>query len=112
MVASRAFLALLNDPATTATGRARLLDGSTAKGPFTWLRRLPIPPSDPCDTPFFAFQVPQHFPVALALDLLLSPPTQGEGNITRCTACATLPNPWVTPLLSLVTGTSCHAPTA
>ena len=64
VVASRAFLALLNDPATTPTGRARLLDGSAAKGPFTWLRRLPIPSSDPCDTPFFAFQVPQHFPVA------------------------------------------------
>ena len=93
VVASRAFLALLNDPATTATGRARLLDGSAAQGPFAWLRRLPIPSSDAGDTPLFAFQNPQHFPVALALDLLLSPPTQGEGNITRCTACATVTQP-------------------
>ena len=99
VVTSRAFLVLLNDPATTATGRARLLDGSSAKGPFSWLRRLPIPSSDPCDTPFFAFQVPQHFPVALALDLLLSPPTQGEGNIIRCTACATVAQPLGHPLI-------------
>ena len=99
VVASRAFLVLLNDPVTTATGRARLLDGSSAKGPFTWLRRLPIPSSDPGDTPFFAFQVPQHFPVALALDLLLSPPTQGEGTILRCTACATVAQPLGHPLV-------------
>jgi hypothetical protein len=47
----------------------------------------------------FAFQVPQDFPVALALDLLLSPPTQMEGNITRCTACATVAQPLGYPLV-------------
>ncbi len=53
------------------TGRARLLDGSNARGPFSWLRRLPIPTSDADETPFFAFENPNHFPIALALDLLL-----------------------------------------
>ena len=72
---------------------------SNAKGPFTWLRRLPVPSGDPCDTPFFAFQLPDHFPVALALDLLLLPPTQGVGNITRCTACATVTQPLGHPLV-------------
>ena len=109
VVVSRAFLVLLNDPATTPTGRARPLDGSNAKGPFTWLRRLP---DVPCDTPFFAFQIPDHFPVALALDLLLLPPTQGVGNITRCTACATVTQPLGHPLVGpgdRQSGTSSHA---
>ena len=81
-IVSRAFLVLLNDPATTPTGRARLLDGSKlCQGPLHLAsapRRLPVPSGDPCDTPFFAFQIPDHFPVALALDLLLLPPTQGH----------------------------------
>jgi hypothetical protein len=99
VVASRAFLTLLNDPTTTPTGRARLLDGSVPKGPSTWLRRIPIPSNDALHTPLFAFQVPQHFPIALALDLLLLPPTQGEGNITRCTACCTTAQPLGYPLV-------------
>ena len=45
------------------------------------------------------FQLPDHFPVALALDLLLLPPTQGVGNITRCTACATVTQPLGHPLV-------------
>ena len=81
-IVSRAFLVLLNDPATTPTGRARLLEGSKlCQGPLHLAsapRRLPVPSGDPCDTPFFAFQIPDHFPVALALDLLLLPPTQGH----------------------------------
>jgi hypothetical protein len=77
VVASHAFLRLFNDPTTTATGRARLLDGSVPKGPSTWLRRLPIPSIDALRTPFFAFQDPRHFPIALAIDLLLLPPVQG-----------------------------------
>ena len=119
VVVSRAFLVLLNDPDTTPTGRARLLDGSNAKGPFTWLRRLP---DVPCDTPFFAFQIPDHFPVALALDLLLLPPTQGVGNVTRCIACATVSQPLGHPLVGpgdrhfvscphgIRLHTSCHDP--
>ena len=94
VVVSRAFLVLLNDPDTTPTGRARLLDGSNAKGPFTWLRRLPVPSGDPCDTPFFAFQIPDHFPVALALDLLLLPPThEGVGTTSHLAAPPAPPSP-------------------
>jgi len=99
VVASHAFLRLFNDPSTTATGRARLLDGSVPKGPSTWLRRIPTPSHDALRTPLFAFQVPQHFPIALAIDLLLLPPAQGEGNLTRCTACCTVAEPLGHPLV-------------
>ena len=93
VVESHAFFSLLDDQRTTPTGRARLLDGSNARGPFSWLRRLPIPTSDANDTPFFAFENPDHFPIALALDLLLPPPVQGKGSITTCSACATIDQP-------------------
>ena len=102
VVESFAFLSLYDDLHTTPTGRARLLDGSNSRGPFggpfSWLRRLPIPTLDACETPFFAFTNPEHFPIALALDLLLPPPTQGRGHITACSACATVAHPGGKPL--------------
>ena len=98
VVESLAFLSLYDDLHTTPTGRARLLDGSNSRGPFSWLRRLPIPTLDACETPFFAFTNPEHFPIALALDLLLPPPTQGRGLITACSACATVAHPGGKPL--------------
>ncbi len=114
VVASLAFLTLFNAPNTTSTGRARLLDSSAPKGPSTWLRRIPFPSNDALRTPLFAFQVPQHFPIALAIDLLLLPPAQGEGNITRCTACCTVAEPLGHPLVgpgeNQATATLCTAP--
>ena len=49
-------------------------------------------------TPFFAFTNPEHFPIALALDLLLPPPAQGRGHFTACSACATIAHPGGKPL--------------
>ena len=104
VVASRAFLSLYHSPSTTPTGRARLLDGSVARGPFSFWRRLSDPdPSLPHD-PFFAFADPAHFPVALAFDLLLRPPVPGEadGPDVVCTACH--PPPYPTPPPSILPG--------
>ena len=98
VVESLAFLSLYDALHTTPTGRARLLDGSNSRGPFSWLRRLPIPTLDACETPFFAFTNPEHFPIALALDLLLPPPAQGRGHFTACSACATIAHPGGKPL--------------
>ena len=79
VVASRAFLRLLHSPHTTPTGRARLLDSSTSRGPFSFWRRLPDTDPHLPHKPFFAFPNPEHFPVALlALDLLIRPPVLGE----------------------------------
>ncbi len=114
VVASRAFLSLYHSPTTTSTGRARLLDGSVARGPFSFWRRLPDPdPSLPYE-PFFAFTDPEHFPVALAFDLLLRPPVPGEadGPEVVCTACHPPPHPTPPTPSYLVTVTLCPAPMA
>ncbi len=89
VVASRSFLALYHSRDTTPTGRARLLDGSVSRGPFSFWRRLPdTDPSLPHE-PFFAFADPEHFPIALALDVLLRPPVPGDSSGTEviCTMC-------------------------
>ena len=58
----------------------------------------PFPPSTLAKHRFFAFTNPEHFPIALALDLLLPPPTQGRGHFTACSACATVAHPGGKPL--------------
>ena len=74
VVASLGFLSLYNRPTTTPTGRARMLDGSISRGPFSFWRRVPDLNAHLPHDPFFAFTNPEHFPVALALDLLIPPP--------------------------------------
>ena len=103
VVSSAAFLALYSSPATTAAGRARLLDGSVALGPSTTWRRVPVaPPPSPeqplplsTPAPLFAFPAdkPHLAPIALALDLLLDPPVDGDGPCTVCIhpSCAASP---------------------
>ena len=75
MVASLEFVSLYDHPNTTVTGRARLLDGSVARGPFAMWRRIPVTAAKTeqgssvplsTNTPLFAFDTPSHFPVALA----------------------------------------------
>ena len=68
------------------TGRARLLDGSIARGPFSFWRRVPVELAPPgARTSLFSFaEEPAAFPVALAIDLLLLPPVIGEGDVTVC----------------------------
>ena len=88
MVASLAFLALYD--ASRPAGRARLLDGSTARGPFSFWRRIPVPSSSTTDPPLFAFLDSAEFSVALALDLLVLPSvtspdgTSSGSGVTYC----------------------------
>ena len=110
----RAFLALYRS--ATAPGRARLLDGSSARGPFSFWRRVPAlatpdihqflqqqqqPPSH--RTPrtgggLFSFVDPSaDFAAALSLDLLLLPCVPGEGDVTYCHRCLFPPPDVVTP---------------
>ena len=91
VVASLAFLALYD--ASRPAGRARLLDGSIARGPFSFWRRIPVPSPSPSPTapPLFAFTDASEFSVALAIDLLVRPPvgsTDGTPAGTGCTFCA------------------------
>ena len=74
VVASYGFLSLYSHLTTTPTGRARMLDGSVSRGPFSFWRRLPDTDPHLPHSPFFAFTNPEHFPVALAIDLLIPPP--------------------------------------
>ena len=91
VVASHEFLSLFDDLSTTPTGRARLLDGSVSRGPFSFWRRVPVDtPPEGTTVPLFTFSEPHAFPVALAIDLLLLPPVSGEGDITVCSTCAPL----------------------
>ena len=89
LVASHDFLALYDSPFTTPVGRARLLDGSSARGPFSFWRRVPVTERpEGAHASLFSFEEePAAFPVALAIDLLLLPPVEGEGDVTVCTAC-------------------------
>ena len=87
------FLALYDSAGTSPTGRARLLDGSVARGPFSFWRRVPAdgPPSD-TRLPFFSFPSAPAFTAALAYDLLLSPPPSDglpDDADFVCTACDT-----------------------
>ena len=89
VVASLEFLSLYD--ASTAAGRARLLDGSVARGPFSHWRRVPtLAPAEltwvgEASEPIFAFSDPDDFSRALALDLLAMPPVAGEdGGVTVC----------------------------
>ena len=104
VVASRAFLSLYHSADTTATGRARLLDGSVSRGPFSFWRRLPD--TDPAlpHEPFFAFSDPEHFPIALACDVLLRPPVPGNtaDPDVICTSCH--PPPHAAPPPTLLPG--------
>ena len=90
VVSSHSFLALYDSNATTPTGRARLLDGSIARGPFSFWRRVPVAHApDGARTSLFSFaEEPAAFPVALAIDPLLLPPVSGVGDVTVCTMCA------------------------
>ena len=63
----RCFLALLAT-APSPEGCCRLLDGTVPHGPSAWLQRVPI--SDR-----FRFHRPEDYASALALDLLLCPPS-------------------------------------
>ena len=101
VVASHAFFHLFFAPSTTDVGRARLLDGSVGRGPSAMWRRIPVAPPETeqgtmplsTATPLFAFEEPSHFPVALAVDLLLHPPVPGRGPTTVCSTatCAASP---------------------
>ena len=98
VVASYAFLALYD--ASLARGRARLLDGSIARGPFSLWRRIPVPSSSDARESFFAFSDASDFPVALAIDLLVLPPIASSDRspagtgITFCSRCApSVPDP-------------------
>ena len=88
MVSSHAFLRLYSSLPTTDVGRARLLDGSTARGPFSYWRRVPtheLPPTH--SRPFFAME-PETWVTSLAMDLLLQPPIRGTGDAVYCSTCA------------------------
>ena len=89
---SASFLALYSHPTTTATGRARLLDGSSARGPHSFWRRVPVEtPREVSSVPFFSFPEPAAFPIALAVDLLLRPPIAPDGRARRRLRRAHLP---------------------
>ena len=74
--------------------------------PFSFWRRLPDTVTDPHlpHKPFFAFPNPEHFPVTLALDLLIRPPVLGEPHAEDvvCHACHppphAVPPPTIDPL--------------
>ena len=87
VVSSLAFLSLYD--ASSPRGRARLLDGSVARGPFSFWRRVPVAHLLPDATaPLFAFQPSAAFATALALDLLAFPPSAPEEDAPLvCTAC-------------------------
>ena len=55
-------------------GRARLLDGSTPRGPSSWLRRVPRAPAYSDGRGIFEFHHPTDYPIALATDLQVRPP--------------------------------------
>lgn len=97
VVASRAFLSLYHSAHTTHTGRARLLDASVARGPFSFWRRLPDTDPHLPHNPFFAFPNPEHFPIALAVDLLVAPPVPGDPNSPDVVCWACHPPPHVRP---------------
>ena len=102
VVSSMEFLALY-DSASPA-GRARLLDGSVERGPFSFWRRVPTDarplaptptsedahpaPLPPQPSSLFAFHDPADFATALAVDLLAFPPASpGSDAPLCCTAC-------------------------
>ncbi len=87
VVSSLEFLSLYDS--ATSTGRARLLDGSSARGPHSWLRRVPL---DPLASDFFSFFQPEDFSSALALDLLICPPIV-PGSEPHCVGCAAAGRP-------------------
>jgi hypothetical protein len=58
---------------TPTVGRARLLDGSTPRGPSSWLRRVPRAPAYSAGRGVFEFQHPTDYPIALATDLQVGP---------------------------------------
>ena len=64
-------------------GRARLLDGSTPRGPSSWLRRVPRAPAFSDGRGIFEFHHPTDYPIALATDLLVRPP-----GCDYCRTCA------------------------
>ena len=103
---------------------ACLLDSSTSRGPFSFWRRLPDTDPHLPHKPFFAFPNPEHFPVALALDLLIRPPVLGEPHAEDvvCHACHppphAVPPPTIDPLYrhfvhcmhGIRLHTTCHDP--
>ena len=74
-----------------------MLDASTSRGPFSFWRRVPDTDPNQPHTSFFAFTNPEHFPAALALDLLLQPPVPGNPNSTDVVCHACHPPPHATP---------------
>ena len=94
VVSSLEFLALHDT--STRIGRARLLDGSVGRGPFSFWRRVPTtatPDRDPASTvyssdPLFAFSHSSDFTTALAIDLLAFPPLAPcSDSPAFCSAC-------------------------
>ena len=82
------FISLYDHADTTNTGRARLLDGSTSRGPFSFWRRVPVEaPQWATHRSLFCLSRPEAFAVALAIDLLVLPPIEGDADapITACT---------------------------
>jgi hypothetical protein len=77
VVASAEFLTLYSS--STSVARTRLLDGSTPRGPSSWLRRVP-------SSPRFQFHHPGDFGIALATDLLVLAP--GMAARRHCAHCA------------------------
>ena len=71
MVASQAFLSLYDS--ATATGIARLFDGSVERGSSSFLRRVPTAGEGSNHPDLFSFPTADEFPTAVALDLLLQP---------------------------------------
>ena len=92
VVSSARFLALYSSDATSAAGRARMLDGSVPRGPFSFWRRVPaeaVPEGTSDPSSFFSFAADPHaFSAALAVDLLLQPPVPGvAGGTVACRRC-------------------------
>jgi len=91
VVAADAFIHLYDCQSTSRAGRARLLDGSVPRGPFSFWHRVPVSPVDPDDDvpPLFALPDGGAFPAALAFDLLLRPPldTHLTSEAVECRGC-------------------------
>lgn len=97
VVVSLEFITLYDHADTTATGRARMLDGSTSRGPFSFWRRVPVEaPQWATHRSLFCLSRPEAFSVALAVDLLVLPPIEGEAN-EPITACSCSPERAILP---------------
>ena len=89
VVASLEFLSLHRS--STPQGRARLMDGSVLRGPFSFWRRVPVAFSpSPGQPPIMAFGHADDFASQLALDLMLLPPVPVPSGSPPATAASTV----------------------